>query len=76
MRFEQQRSLLLYLQKWHGTIAAELIRWFLVLLAFFRLAWVSVISRSGSVPNSKRLHPRTTAMVMLQGLLKLNTRHF
>ena len=76
MRFEQQRSLLQYLQKWHGTVAAEVSRWFLVLLAFLRLGWVVVSSKGRSLGNSKRLRLRNTAFVMLRGLLELNLHHF
>jgi GT2 family glycosyltransferase len=76
MRFEQQRSLLQYLQKWHGTLAAELIRWFLVILACFRLGWVIVSGNVGSLENSKRLRLKSTAIVMLRGLLELNPRRF
>lgn len=74
MRFEQQRSLLQYLQKWHGTLAAGVIRWFLVLLACFRLGWVIVSCNVRSLENSKRLRLKSAAIVMLRGLLELNPR--
>jgi GT2 family glycosyltransferase len=74
MRFEQQRSLLLYLQKWHGTLAAEMIRWFLVVLAILRIGWMAVSPKVRHMEIPKQLQIRSTALFILRGLLGFNLR--
>lgn len=76
MRFEQQRSLLQYLQKWHGTLASELIRWFLIILACFRFIWAIVSCGVRHFENSDRYRLKGAAYSILQGLLRLNPRRF
>lgn len=64
MRFEAQRSLLIYTAKWHGLVAAQLVRLMLIALALLRLARFG-LSRSASQDL------RDAARVILGGLIRL-----
>ncbi|MBI5870567.1 MAG: glycosyltransferase family 2 protein [Actinobacteria bacterium] len=71
MRFEQQRSLLLYLHKWHGMSAAQSIRFFLIIMALIR--YVSAIASErvrGREHSASQF--RSASRAILVGLLRMN----
>jgi GT2 family glycosyltransferase len=72
MRAEQQRSLLLYLKKWHPGLAAEMIRWFLILFSIARIVWISVNPNIKKLELSDRQKIRSTALLILRKLLRIN----
>lgn len=69
MRFEQQRSLLMYIRKWHGRLYSETIRWFLIVLAFLRLGVAMLQSLKEAPEDSQQRKQRSAASSMLKGLL-------
>ena len=71
MRFEQQRSLLLYLHKWHGTIPAQTIRYFLIVLALIRYVDAVLTEKLRPRDLSGRKF-RNASRVILTGLLRMH----
>lgn len=71
MRFEQQRSLLLYLHKWHGIIAAQAIRSFLIVMAVVRYGG-AVISERRRKQGDSEIQFRNASRAILVGLLRMN----
>ncbi|MCL4473374.1 MAG: glycosyltransferase family 2 protein [Actinobacteria bacterium] len=75
MRLEQQRSLLLYIHKWHGIHAARLIRIFLISLALVRFVAAKTILR-GEKGDRQSHQFENSSRVILSGLIHfhLNAR--
>jgi GT2 family glycosyltransferase len=74
MRFEQQRSLLIYLHKWHGYFAAQFIRLLLIILALFRVGWAYTIlgwKADKTIKAETVARLRHTSLKILQGLLEM-----
>jgi GT2 family glycosyltransferase len=69
MRFEQQRSLLIYIRKWHGEPSSETIRWFLIVLALLRYGVATLHSLKEAPEDSPQRKQRSAASSMLKGLL-------
>ena len=74
MRLEQQRSLIIYVRKWHGILWARIIHVMFVVLAFIRLLWAKTYKflYASSRPEGERL--LNTASVLFNGLIKIRIR--
>lgn len=70
MRLEQQRSLLLYIRKWHGLPAAQATRLLLIVMAIGRLLRAAMTSRAGAAAAGDEPSPRQVSRTMLRGLLR------
>lgn len=74
MRFEQQRSLLIYLSKWHGVRAARFIRNMLVIIGLFRFAKLSAARFLKADQSREADMNYDAARLILAGLIKLDVR--
>ncbi|MCL6106549.1 MAG: glycosyltransferase family 2 protein [Actinobacteria bacterium] len=74
MRFEQQRSLLIYLSKWHGVGAARFIRSMFVIIGLFRFAKFGADRLLQGDKSRETEMNYDAARFILAGLIKLDVR--